>query len=86
LSRDRPIGRPELKSGDPTERLQSNSNRAEKLTGRLLKQVRRKRERGGSTEAAGATGERHRRKTSACGKTLPYAAMDDEDCWMSGSG
>jgi len=80
LSRDRAIGRPELKSGDPTERLAEATRRAEKLTGRLLKQVEEKE--GNEAEAQRLLAQLvswHRREDKRVWQDgYRYAAMDDE--------
>jgi len=75
------IGRPELKSGDPTERLQTQLDRAEKLTGQLLKQVEEKE--GTEAEAQRLLAQLvswHRREDKRVWQDgYRYAAMDDEE-------
>ena len=81
IDRSEKVDRPELKSGDPSERLKKQLDRAEKLTGLLLKQVEDK-------EGDDAKGQQllaqlvswHRREDKRVWQDgYRYAAMDDEE-------
>jgi len=81
IARGQAISRPELKSGDPTERLQKQLDRAEKLTGALLQLVEDKE--GNEADAQRQLAQLvswHRREDKRVWQDgYRYAAMDDEE-------
>jgi predicted RecB family nuclease len=81
IDRGEKIGRPELKSGDPTERLEKQLDRAEKLTGQLLRQVEDKE--GNEAEAQRLLAllvSWHRREDKRVWQDgYRYSAMGDEE-------